>query len=111
MLNLHQGEKGLFSPLKTFSKYFHEYVFLCFCQRKALGQAHLLDTLNMFVKFTEIFVEASKKSFGSNHEILSEYSNSILSFIFSKSQLFSLFLSYNLIGVLCGYDFFTEANT
>eukprot|EP00493_Phyllostaurus_siculus_P020668 UN20993 len=30
----------------------------------------------------------------------------ILSIIFSKSQLFSLFLTYNLIGVSCGHAFF-----
>ena len=28
---------------------------------------------------------------------------------FSKSQHFSLFLTYNLIGVSCGHDFFTDA--
>ena len=49
-----------------------------------------------------------KKSFSSKHEVLSEYSNSILGVIFSRSQLFSLFLAYNLIGVSCGHDFFTE---
>ena len=32
-------------------------------------------------------------------EVLSEYSIPILSFIFQKSQLFSLFPTYNLIGV------------
>ena len=48
-----------------------------------------------------------KKRFSSKRDVLSEYSNSILGFIFSKSQLFSLFLAYNLIGVSCGHDFFT----
>ena len=46
-----------------------------------------------------------KKSFSSKHEVLSEYSISILGVIFSKSQLFSLFLAYNLIGVSRGHDF------
>eukprot|EP00493_Phyllostaurus_siculus_P026851 UN27197 len=49
-----------------------------------------------------------KKSFSSKRDVLSEYSNSILGFIFSKSQLFSLFLAYNLIGVSslsCIHDF------
>ena len=44
-------------------------------------------------------------------KVLSEYSNLILSFIFSKSQLFSLFLPYNPIGVSCGHDFFTDAKS
>ena len=46
-----------------------------------------------------------KKSFSSKHEVLSEYSNSILGVIFPRSQLFSLFLEYNLIGVSCVHDF------
>ena len=41
------------------------------------------------------------------YEVLSEYSIPILSFIFQKSQLFSLFPTYNLIGVSYGHDFFT----
>ena len=36
---------------------------------------------------------------------LSEYSNMILSFIFSKYKFFSLFLTHNLIGVPYGHDF------
>ena len=40
------------------------------------------------------------------YEVLSEYSIPILSFIFQKSQLFSLFPTYNLIGVSYGHDFF-----
>ena len=43
------------------------------------------------------------------YEVLSEYSIPILSFIFQKSQLFSLFPTYNLIGVSYGHDFFTGA--
>ena len=35
-----------------------------------------------------------------------EYSNPISSLIFSKSQLFSFFLTCNLIGVPYGHDFF-----
>ena len=34
-----------------------------------------------------------------------QYSNLILSFIFSKYQFFSLFLTYNPIGASCGHDF------
>ena len=63
----------------------------------------------MFVKSTETFLrtflEAFEKFFISKHEDLSEYSNSILSFISSKSQLFLFFLTYDPIGVLCGHDF------
>ena len=59
----------------------------------------------MFVKSTENFLEAFEKRFSSKHEVLSEYSNLILSFTFSKSQLFSLFLTYILIGVSCCHDF------
>ena len=40
------------------------------------------------------------------YEILLEYSISVLSFIFKKSQLFSLFPTYNLIGVSYGHAFF-----
>ena len=46
----------------------------------------------------------SKKSFAQKNEVLSEYSILILSFIFKKSQLLSLFLTYNLIGVSYGHD-------
>ena len=46
----------------------------------------------------------SKKVFAQKNEVLSEYSILILSFIFKKSQLFSLFLTYNLIGVSYGHD-------
>ena len=64
----------------------------------------------MFEQFTENFLEAVEKSFNSKHEVLSEYSNLILSFIFSKSALFSLSLTYNLIGASFGHDLFTETN-
>eukprot|EP00493_Phyllostaurus_siculus_P024700 UN25041 len=47
----------------------------------------------MFVKPIKNFLEAFEKSFSPKNGGLSEYSNSILSFIFSKSQLFSLFLT------------------
>ena len=40
-------------------------------------------------------------------EVLSKYSNSTLSCIFSKLQLFSLFPIYNLIGSSCGHNIFT----
>ena len=50
--------------------------------------------------------EMKRLTDSSKHEDLSEYSNLILSFIFSKSQLFSFFLTCNLIGVSCGHDFF-----
>ena len=76
-----------------------------FYWRKELGQADLPDTLNMFVKPIENFLEAFEKSFSPKIGALSEYSNPILSFIFSKSQLFSLFLTYNPIDVSCGHDF------
>ena len=59
----------------------------------------------MFVKSTEKFLEAFEKKYLLKNEVLSEYSNHILSFIFSKSKLFSLFLTYNLIGVWCGHAF------
>ena len=52
-----------------------------------------------------------KKSFSSKHEDLSKYSNLILSYIFSKSQLFSLFLTCNLIGVSCGHFFLLMQRT
>ena len=51
-----------------------------------------------------------KQSFTSKHEVLSDYSNPILGFIFWKSQLFSLFLAYNLISVSCGHAFFYWGN-
>ena len=54
-----------------------------------------------------------RKSFGSLWKkfqlktwVLSEYSN----LIFAKSQLFSFFLTYNLIGALCGHDFLLMQN-
>ena len=54
-----------------------------------------------------------RKSFGSLWKkfqlktwVLSEYSN----LIFAKSQLFSFFLTYNLIGALCGHDFLLTQN-
>ena len=53
-----------------------------FYWRKELGQADLPDTLNMFVQSTENFLEAFEKKFQLKHEVLSEYSNLILSFIF-----------------------------
>ena len=65
----------------------------------------------MFEQFTANFLEAVEKRFNSKHEVLSKYSNLILSFIFSKSQLFALFLRYNLIGVSCGHDIFTDGKT
>ena len=40
------------------------------------------------------------------YEVLSKYSILILSFIFKKSELFSLFLTYNLIGVSYGHAVF-----
>ena len=67
------------------------------------------STVSMQVRSTEKFLEAFEKSFSSKHEALSEYSNLILRFIFSKPQLFSLFLTYNLISVSCSRDFFTDA--
>ena len=65
--------------------------------------------LTMFVMSTEKFLEAFEKKVSSKHEVLSEYFNPILSFILSKFQLFSIFLTYNLIDVSYDYDFFTEA--
>ena len=67
--------------------------------------------LNVFVKSTENFLEDFEKSFNPKNGVLSEYSNLILSFIFSKSQLFSLFLTYNPIGVSCGHDFLLTQRT
>ena len=64
----------------------------------------------MFVKSIENFLEVFEKSFSSKNGDLSEYSNLILSLIFSKSQLVSLFLTYNPIGESYGHDFFTDAN-
>ena len=76
--------------------------------RKDTTFANFSDTSNMLVKSTEMFLEAfQKKVCSKKNEFLSEYSILILSFIFKKSQLFSLFLTYNLIGVSYGHAFFT----
>ena len=45
------------------------------CVQLSLGD--LVDTLNMFVKSTEIFIEAFENIFSSKHEVLSEYSNTL----------------------------------
>ena len=63
------------------------------------------DTLNMFVKSTENFLDALEKNFSPKNGGLSEYSNPTWASFFSKSQLFSLFLTYNLISVSCGLNF------
>eukprot|EP00493_Phyllostaurus_siculus_P005517 UN05561 len=65
----------------------------------------------MVVKFTKKLVEAFEKSLASKNEVFSEYCNHILMLIFSKFQLFSLLLAYNLAGVstvMCGHVFFTN---
>ena len=59
--------------------------------RKNLGYTDLSDTLNMFVKHTEIFPEAFKKNLCSKHKVLSEYSNPILSFIFQNINFFHFY--------------------
>eukprot|EP00493_Phyllostaurus_siculus_P024141 UN24478 len=55
--------------------------------------------LGHFVTPPKTFPEAFEKSSSIKLELLSKYSNPILSFIFSIFQLFSLFLTYNLVGV------------
>ena len=67
--------------------------------------------LTMFLKSIENFLEALEISFSPTNGGLSKYSNMILSFIFSESQLFSLFLTCNLIGASCGDEFFTDAES
>ena len=51
----------------------------------------------MFVKSTEKFLEAFEKSFSSKYEVLSEYSNPILSFILSTFFELKLFFFHNLL--------------
>ena len=57
----------------------------------------------MFVKHTEIFPEALKKTLLKTCILQPDFE-----FHFSKYQLFSLLLRYNLIAEPCGHDFVTE---
>ena len=83
-----------------------------FYWRKDIAWVDLSDILNMFVKSAENFlISLLVKSFSSKHEVLLEYSYMILTFIFKKSQLFSLSLTYNLIVASCGHAFFTDTKS
>ena len=75
-----------------------------------VGQVDLADTLNMFVKNSENFLETfEKKRFQLKKWSFVKIFQPHFELHFSKSQLFSLFLPYNPFGVSCGYDFFTDA--
>ena len=83
-----------------------------FYWRKDIAWVDLPDILNMFVKSAETFLRSPlEKSFSSKREVLPEYSYLILTFIFEKSQLFSLSLTYNPIGASCGHAFFTDTKS
>ena len=58
----------------------------------------------MVIRRIENFLEAFEKKFQPKNVILSEYSNPILSFIFSKFELFALFLTYNQTGDKSGAE-------
>ena len=49
---------------------------------------HNSNTLNMFVKPTEKFLQAFEKSFSSKNEVLPEYSVLVWSFIFRAKTFF-----------------------
>ena len=75
---------------------------LTFYDRNQMSSGCLLDTQDFRFGHVTNFLEIFEKSFKSTYEILAEYSKPILNL---KSQLFSLFLTYHLIGVPYGHDF------
>ena len=81
-----------------------------FYRHKEKGQADLPGTLNMVVNPAENFLEGFEKKVSAQN--MRFYQNILPGFElhFSKSQLLSLFLTYNQIGVSYGYDFFTDTN-
>ena len=71
---------------------------LVFYWRKEVGWPDFSDVLKILVNSTENFLESSHQKFRSKEHFLSEYSNLILSFIFSKTHVVDLIgTSQNLV--------------
>ena len=87
---------SFFQNLNSFHFSWHILWLVCravmlFYWRKAWSSVNFSDTLNMLVKSIEKFLEPFEKSFFSKNEVLSEYSNHILSFISSSFFEMKLF--------------------
>ena len=81
---------------------------LTFCTHKDLGLADLSDILNVFLKSTEKFSRSLSKKFHPKKGGFVRIFQTDFELHLSKSQHFSLFLRYNLIGVSFGHDLFTD---
>ena len=69
----------------------------------------LPDTFNVVVEVTENFLEPLEKKVAAQNMWFCQNILHDFELHFSKSQLFSLFLTYNQIGASYGHDFFTDA--
>ena len=71
--------------------------------------ADLPDTFNVVVKLTENFLESLEKKVAVQNMRFCQNILHDFDLHFSKSQLFSFFLTYNQIGASYGLDFFADA--